>query len=370
MPVNQDLATLSDAAFGSAFAIYFIAFILSVLYYLKAKSAIELQRELEEAEVAARKPALANAPAEQGLSDATTQLADATEGDPADSDRAAAEGTADTGDSGSATRSIPQLREKLKNTAARSRKYVSMTQSLVTLGAMVQAVSIVTRGLSVQRFPFGNLYEYITMITFVAVLIALVALRRKELRPVWPWVLLPILAMLYAGGRHLYAESAPVVPALQSVWLPIHVATVSIGASIGLISGMASLLYLLRMYQPRGEESGFFGKLATPLPDAQTLDRIAYKTAVVCVPVFGLGVILGAIWAESAWGRPWGWDPKETISFVTWILYAAYLHARATLGWRSKGAAWINIIAFGTMVFNLFFINLVVSGLHSYAGLN
>lgn len=338
MPVNQNLATLSDAAFASAFAIYFIAFALSILYYLKAKSAIELQRELEEAETIAAKPELVAA------AGGDTQVLAPTE--------------------------IDSLREKLQQTAARSRKYVSMTQLMVALGAMVHAVSIFTRGASVQRFPFGNLYEYITMITFVAVLVALFTLRRKELRPVWPWVLLPILAMLFAGGRHLYADSAPLIPALQSVWLPIHVSTVSIGASIGLISGMASVLYLLRMYQPKGKEHGFWGKLALPLPSAQVLDRIAYKTAVVCVPVFGLGVILGAIWAESAWGRAWGWDPKETISFVTWILYAAYLHARATLGWRSKGAAWVNIIAFGTMIFNLFFINLVVSGLHSYAGLN
>ena len=88
------------------------------------------------------------------------------------------------------------------------------------------------------------------------------------------------------------------------------------------------------------------------------------------VPVFGLGIVLGAIWAESAWGRFWAWDPKETVSLITWMLYAAYLHARATAGWRDAKAAWINILGLVTMVFNLFFINLVVSGLHSYAGLN
>lgn len=112
------------------------------------------------------------------------------------------------------------------------------------------------------------------------------------------------------------------------------------------------------------------GALAKPLPSAKLLDAIAYRTAIITVPVFGLGIILGAIWAESAWGRFWGWDPKETVAFATWILYAAYLHARATSGWRDSRAAWINIAALVTMVFNLFFINMVVSGLHSYAGLN
>lgn len=186
----------------------------------------------------------------------------------------------------------------------------------------------------------------------------------------WPWTLTPILALLFFGGTKLYADSAPVVPALQSMWFPIHVSTVSIGASIGMISGVASLLYLIRMSQPRGEEKGFLGALAKPMPSAKLLDTVAYRTAIITVPVFGLGIVLGAIWAESAWGRFWGWDPKETVSFITWILYAAYLHARATAGWRDSKSAWINIVALATMVFNLFFINMVVSGLHSYAGLN
>ena len=110
--------------------------------------------------------------------------------------------------------------------------------------------------------------------------------------------------------------------------------------------------------------------IVTKLPDAQTLDRIAYRTSIFAFPVFGFGVIFGAIWAEEAWGRYWGWDPKETVAFITWVIYAAYLHARSTAGWRDKKAAWINVIGFVAMVFNLFFINLVTVGLHSYAGVN
>ena len=98
------------------------------------------------------------------------------------------------------------------------------------------------------------------------------------------------------------------------------------------------------------------------LPDAQTLDRIAYRTTIFAFPVFGFGVIFGAIWAEEAWGRYWGWDPKETVSFIAWVIYAAYLHARSTAGWRDSKAAWINVAGFVAMVFNLFFINLVTVG--------
>ncbi|GGG74001.1 c-type cytochrome biogenesis protein CcsB [Corynebacterium pelargi] len=294
MPINSSLASLSDMAFGTAFVIYLLALVLSVIFYVKA---------------AGDKP--------EGAS-----------------------------------------------------KFIGMTQTLVWLGILVHMVSVITRGLATHRFPFGNLYEYIAMITLFAMVAAAVFMQRREFKSLWPWVLVPVLSLLFLGGKNLYADAAPVVPALQSVWLPIHVSIVSSGASIGLISGIASLAYLLRRWQPEGKEKGFFGKLARPLPSAKRLDLVAYRTAIITVPVFGLGIILGAIWAESAWGRPWNWDPKETFSLITWFLYAAYLHARATSGWQNTKAAWINILALAAMTFNLFFINLVTSGLHSYAGLN
>ena len=204
---------------------------------------------------------------------------------------------------------------------------------------------------------------------FGVLLVGNMAMQRKEWRTVWPWLLTPTLALMFYGSTKLYAESAPVVPALQSHWLPIHVTVVSLGASIGIISGIVSLLTLFRMAQPKHAEHGFFGAVARPLPSAAKIDQLAYRLAVITLPTLGLGIILGAIWAESAWGRFWGWDPKETVSFATWILYAAYLHARATPAFR-KAAPWINVMAMALMVFNLFFINMVVSGLHSYAGLN
>ena len=243
-------------------------------------------------------------------------------------------------------------------------------QGVVFLGLLFHAACVILRGLSAHRFPWGNLYEYVALVSLVAMIVATVVLTKRKNRIMWPWVLTPVVALLFYGGMKLYAASAPVVPALQSYWFPIHVSTVSIGAGFGLISGMCSLAYIVRMFQPVGEEHGIVGKIAGPLPSAKRLDRLAYRTAVVAFPIFGLGVIFGAIWAESAWGRFWNWDPKETMSFVTWILYAAYLHARATTGWKDQRAAWINVVAFGIMVFKLFFINLVVSGLHSYAGLN
>ena len=169
-----------------------------------------------------------------------------------------------------------------------------------------------------------------------------------------------MLILLTVSGKWLYTNAAPVMPALQSYWLPIHVSVVSLGSGVFLVAGVASILFLLKMSPLAAPgRDGTLARIVQRLPDAQTLDRIAYRTTIFAFPIFGFGVIFGAIWAEEAWGRYWGWDPKETVSFIAWVVYAAYLHARSTAGWRDKKAAWINVVGFVAMVFNLFFINLV-----------
>ncbi len=250
--------------------------------------------------------------------------------------------------------------------------------SLVYLGTALLLACIVLRGLATSRVPWGNMYEFINLTCFSGLVAAIVVLRRPQFRTLWVFVLVPVLILLTVSGRWLYSHAAPVMPALQSYWLPIHVSVVSLGSGVFLVAGVASILFLLKMSplgapRTRGglETSGRDGAVARivrRLPDAQTLDRIAYRTTIFAFPVFGFGVIFGAIWAEEAWGRYWGWDPKETVSFIAWVIYAAYLHARSTAGWRDKKAAWINVAGFIAMVFNLFFINLVTVGLHSYAG--
>ena len=213
------------------------------------------------------------------------------------------------------------------------------------------------------------MYEFVSVTCAAGILAGLIVLRSKQLRTLWLFVLVPTLILLFVAGTVLYADAAPVVPALQSYWLPVHVSIVSLGSGVFLISGVASALFLIRMKHPEASGSRM-SRIVARLPSAQTLDILAYKTTIFAFPLFGVGVILGAIWAEAAWGRFWGWDPKETVSFITWIVYASYLHARATSGWRNTRAAWINIAGFVAMLFNLFIINMVVSGLHSYAGLN
>ena len=240
-----------------------------------------------------------------------------------------------------------------------------MGVSLVVLGAGLQLVSIVLRGVAAQRWPLGNMYEFISAITFAAVVTWLVVLKRGNgLRPVGAFVLLPVVVLQFLGGTVLYTQAAPVMPALQSYWLVVHVTTVSIASGLFFVPGIASILFLL-------QSSGRLPTaLASKVPSADALDRLAYRVTIIAFPLYTFAVIAGAIWAEAAWGRFWGWDPKETVAFIAWVIYASYLHARATAGWRNGRAAWVNALGLTAVVFNLFFINLVVAGLHSYAGVN
>ena len=237
------------------------------------------------------------------------------------------------------------------------------------LGIGLLLACIVLRGLATMRVPWGNMYEFINLTCMCGLIAGAIVLRRPQYRPLWVFLLLPVLILLTVSGRWLYTNAAPVMPALQSYWLPIHVSVVSLGSGVFLVAGIASILFLLRTSK-LGDPSaqGALARIVQRVPDPQTLDRIAYRTTIFAFPVFGFGVIFGAIWAEEAWGRYWGWDPKETVSFVAWVVYAAYLHARSTAGWRDRKAAWINVAGFVAMVFNLFFVNLVTVGLHSYAG--
>lgn len=247
----------------------------------------------------------------------------------------------------------------------RSARYGRMAAALLTLGALLHFSSLVLRGLAVGRVPWGNMYEYMSAVCLVAVVTWLVLIRKFPVRRLSVFVLLPIVILMFLGGTLLYSEAAPLQPALRSYWIIIHVAAAIIASGLFLVPGVASILYLIRNRYDHDQTK--FVRLGERLPGADVLDRVAYRTTIIAFPIFTFGVICGGIWAEAAWGRFWGWDPKETVAFVAWVVYAAYLHSRATAGWRGSRAAWINILGFSATVFNLFFVNLVTVGLHSYA---
>ncbi|MGM1064352.1 c-type cytochrome biogenesis protein CcsB [Saccharothrix sp. Mg75] len=313
MPVNSALSTYSDWTYGAAVAVYFFAALLSLCEAAFAKPAKAREREL--------------------VATAGGTRADGTW--------------------------TPGLVTKAQR--SRAERLGSMGLALTVLGALLQAISLVLRGFATGRAPWGNMYEYGSLLTLAAVVTWLVLTRTFPVRRLGGFVLVPIVILMFLGGTVLYADAAPVQPALQSYWLVVHVSVISISSGVLLVPGVASVLYLLK-----SSGRSRFAKL----PDADVLDRLAYRSTVFAFPLFTIGIICGAIWAEAAWGRFWGWDPKETVAFVSWVVYAAYLHARATAGWRGRPAAWINSLGFALTVFNLFFINLVTTGLHSYAGVS
>ena len=239
---------------------------------------------------------------------------------------------------------------------------------LTGLGILTLLASLVTRGLATERLPWGNMYEFATAVVLVAVVAyTVLAVRAPVLRHMGAFVLAPVVLSLVGIGLFLYAPAAPLVAALRSSWLAIHVTTAILGFGIFFVSGIASVLYLVRLRIDARSDGGTTSLLAR-LPSAAALDRVAHRTAVFGFPIWTFAVIAGAIWAESAWGRFWGWDPKETVAFVAWVVYAAYLHARTTAGWRGRPAAWVNVVGLAVMIFNLLFVNLVSTGLHSYGG--
>ena len=192
-------------------------------------------------------------------------------------------------------------------------------------------------------------------------------------RTTWAlFVLLPVVLGLGIDLTVLYTPAGSLVPALQSYWIAIHVTAMIVAIGLFIFGAVVTTLYLIADRSQRrvaaGQSSWSAGHLRH-LPVPAVLDRLSYRSILFGFPVWTFGVMAGAIWADHAWGRYWGWDPKETWSFITWVVYAMFLHARATAGWRGRRAAWIQLAGFACLMFNVIGVNLFITGLHSYAGM-
>ena len=245
----------------------------------------------------------------------------------------------------------------------------SIAISLTVLALARHAAGVVARVVAAGRAPWGNMYEFSTAGALATSGAFLLMSRRPVVRSLGVWVTATVLLLLGLAVTVLYTPAGDLVPALVSYWLVVHVAAAIIAGGVFTVGAAATVAYLIRSrgerraggHPPRG--------LSGALPAAQTLERIAYAAHLFAFPVWTFAVAAGAIWAENAWGRYWGWDPKEIWAFITWVLYAGYLHAHATAGWRGKAAAWIALLGFVSFVFNFFGVNMWITGLHSYAGI-
>lgn len=276
------------------------------------------------------------------------------------------------------------------------------------IGAVAHLGMIIFRAAATARVPWGNMYEYSSVLVFLAVVFLIGVVHRKpSLRAVEPLAMV-ILFVTMILARGLYAPAGPLQVALNSWWLKVHVISAIAASSIFTIAFVFTVLYLIKdraerrtlfagstvgaayaggtVTDPAAGSDGFpvdyldsdaDAKDAPPpsgrgliarLPKAATLDQWSYRTVAIAFPIWTFAVIAGAIWAAKAWSRYWGWDPKETWAFITWVLYAAYLHARATSGWRGRKAAYVGVAGFVSLWITYYVVNLWIVGLHSYAG--
>lgn len=227
------------------------------------------------------------------------------------------------------------------------------------MAALLLTGAVITRTIAAERGPFANMYEFSLSFGWGILLAYVVMERQYKLRTIGAFVVpVSLLLLLYA----LTVPSAvrPLVPALQNnLLLTIHVSLAIVAYAMVAVAFGSAVMYLI--------QEGRNNRVSV-LPPADFLDAMGYRAVLIAFPFIFLMIVIGALWADIAWGRYWGWDPKETASLVTWLIYAGYLHARAVAGWRGKTTATLLIIGFVATMFTFFGVNLFLSGLHSYGG--
>lgn len=282
---------------------------------------------------------------------------------------------------GSSTSTVPVLDEAAAGAsgasgaseasrASRSLRLGRVALSLTVLAFALHLVSVVTRGLSAERVPWGNMFEFSVTGALAVTAVFLVMLPRHDIRYLGTFVVLPVLLTLGLAVAVLYTESAQLVPALKSVWLVIHVSAAIIASGIFTVAFAQTICFLVQERRERVPVEDRRPTFMDRFPSAAALDRSAYRMHAFGYPIWTFAVIAGAIWAENAWGRYWGWDPKETWAFITFLVYTAYLHARATAGWRGRKAAYVALAGYATFLFNYLVVNIWLVGFHSYAGVS
>ncbi len=252
----------------------------------------------------------------------------------------------------------------------RNEKYSKVISAVAILGLLFNTAGLGLRWyesykIGYGHIPLSNMYESLVSLAWTTVLLYLILEFRYKVKALGALVF-PIvsIAMAYASlSDDVATEIQPLVPALQSNWLTYHVMTCFIAYSAFAVSFGSSIVYLIKSWTPSNEKN----TKEELLPSLKILDEIIYKTIAIGFLLLGVGIITGAVWANYAWGTYWSWDPKETWSLITWFIYAAFIHARLTRGWRGKKAAIISIIGFSCVLFTFLGVNYLLSGLHSYA---
>ena len=249
----------------------------------------------------------------------------------------------------------------------RASKFERVATSLLVLGLLVHVASVVMRGVAAGRVPWANMFEFSLTGTAIIVGVYLVVKLFVDISYLGAYVTGLNLILLAIGTVNYYVAVSPLQPALQSAWLVIHVLVAILGTGFFAIAAGLSVAQLIQTKREQAKLANL--RFMDTLPAADRLEDLAYRVALVGFVLWTFTLIAGAVWAERAWGRYWGWDTKEVWTFIIWVLYAGYIHARATRGWRGARSSWLSIIGFAAVMFNFSIVNVFFKGLHAYSGL-
>ena len=267
---------------------------------------------------------------------------------------------------GAGTTSPALVEEPPSSEPKRTPRFARVALALTVLALALHVAGTVLRGIAAERVPWANMFEFTLTASAIVVAIFLGVQLWQKLNFLGVFITGFALVALGAATVNFYVDVVPLPPALQSVWLVVHVFVAAIGTGfLALGAGLSIAQLMQARREATGKGPGFLGTL----PDAERLEALAYRLIVVGFVFWTFTLIAGAIWAERAWGRYWGWDTKEVWTFIIWVLFAGYIHARATRGWRGARSSWLAIIGFSAVVFNFTIVNLFFKGLHAYSGL-
>ena len=356
--IDYTLAEYSELFMLLAAFAYTVAFLAFTWDLAKSSKTIQaVESKLTEQKAGAAVPVHAGASARSGRAGSDTYLAD---------------GNVRGWDAGGRTAGGAEVQ-----TADASMGYVGARRNaarvgvaLTILGALIHTAAVVSRGLAAHRVPWGNMYEFCTTGALVVAVVYLLVLLKRDLRFLGTFVLALIIIMMMVATIGFPTPVAHLIPALQSYWLIIHVSVAVIASALFTLTFAMSVLQLLQADRESKIRAGGASKLGflRIVPSAQALENFAYRINAVAFVLWTFTLMAGSVWAEQAWGRYWGWDTKEVWTFVIWVVYAGYLHARATRGWTGTRAAWLSIVGYLCVVFNFTIVNVFFAGLHSYSG--
>jgi cytochrome c-type biogenesis protein CcsB len=331
---DQTLAQLSNLAIYSAMAVLTLAMLADAVYLARLVPAREAAREAERER---------------------------------ERELVGAGGAVESGGAGQAPEQSPTAPGGDGDEPLAARKAAGVGWALTLLGTVLVVAGVVLRALEVHRWPLGNMYEFAVFGAMFVLLAYCGWALRRDLRWLGLFVVTPVLLNLGLAITVWYTDASELMPSLRSVWLAIHVTVATLSVAVFTIGFSLGVMYLIqdRLESAEHRPRSFMSRL----PDARALERLTYAVHIVAFPLWTFTVIAGAIWARQAWGSYWNWDPKEVWSFVIWVVYAAYLHARATTGWKRQNAVWIALVGYGCIILNFAVVNVFFVGQHSYSGL-